>query len=102
METTLHRNSLFQKYNMQDTLARDIKWGLIGGIAGTLGMELVLMGALTAAGMPALTCLSFIGDTVAQLWGAFWDTPCGWCSNVSRCAIPDRCIIRGNLWHNAE
>ena len=71
METTLHRNSLFQTYNMQVTLARDIKWGLIGGLAGTLGMELVLMGALTAVGMPALTCLSFIGDTVAQLWANF-------------------------------
>jgi len=71
METTLHRNSRFQKYNMQVTLARDIKWGLIGGIAGTLVMELVLMGALAAVGMPALTCLSFIGDTVAQLWADF-------------------------------
>jgi protein-S-isoprenylcysteine O-methyltransferase Ste14 len=71
METTLQRNSLFQKYNMQVTLARDIKWGLIGGLAGTLGMELVLMGALTAMGMPAFTCLSFIGDTVAHLIAKF-------------------------------
>jgi len=71
METTLQRNSLFQKYNMQATLARGIKWGLIGGLAGTLGMELVLMGALTAVGMPPLTCLSFIGDTVAHLWANF-------------------------------
>ncbi len=29
------------------------------------------MGALTAVGMPALTCLSFIGDTVAHLWAHF-------------------------------
>ena len=71
METTLLRNSRFQKYNMQVTLARHIKWGLIGGIAGTLIMELVLMGALTAVGMPPLTCLSFIGDTVAHLWAHF-------------------------------
>jgi hypothetical protein len=71
METTLHRNSAFQKYYMQVTLARGVKWGLIGGIAGTLIMELFLMGALTAVGMPALTCLSFIGDTVAQLIAKF-------------------------------
>ena len=71
METTLQRNSLFQKYNMQVTLARGTTLGLIGGIAGTLVMELVLMGALTVVGMPALTCLSFIGDTVAHLIAKF-------------------------------
>ncbi len=69
METALQRNSQVLEYAKQAAFARNIKLGLIGGLAGTLVMELVLMGALTAVGMPALTCLAFIGDTVAQLVG---------------------------------
>jgi protein-S-isoprenylcysteine O-methyltransferase Ste14 len=71
METSLHRNSPALEYNKQAAFARSIKMGLISGLAGTLVMELVLMGALFVVGMPALTCLSFIGDTVAQLVAKF-------------------------------
>jgi hypothetical protein len=71
METAFHRNSQVLEYNKKAAFARSTKLGLIGGIAGSLVMELVLMGALFVAGMPALTCLSFIGDTVAQLVAKF-------------------------------
>ncbi len=53
------------------TLVRDTKLGLFGGLAGTLVMELFLVGALSAVGMPAFTCLSFIGDTIAHLVAKF-------------------------------
>jgi hypothetical protein len=41
---------------------------LIGGLAGTLVMDLVLMGALSALGSPALTCFSIVGSTVARFF----------------------------------
>ncbi len=71
METALQRNYQVLNYHKQASFTRTMKLGFIGGIAGTLVMELVLMGALTAVGMPALTCLSFIGDTVAHLIAKF-------------------------------
>ena len=71
METAHQRNYQVLNYHKQASFTRTMKLGFIGGIAGTLVMELVLMGALTAVGMPALTCLSFIGDTVAHLWAHF-------------------------------
>lgn len=42
--------------------------GAIGGLVGTLVMDLVLMGALSAVGLPALTCFSIVGDTVARFF----------------------------------
>ena len=48
------------------TLARGLAWGLIGGLAGTLVMDIVLMGAMLAVGMPALTCFSVVGSTAAR------------------------------------
>jgi len=43
-------------------------WGLLGGLAGTMVMDLVLMGALSAVGLPALTCFSIVGNTVARFF----------------------------------
>lgn len=40
--------------------------GTIGGLVGTMVMDLVLMGALSAVGLPALTCFSIVGNTVAR------------------------------------
>lgn len=42
--------------------------GAIGGLVGTMVMDLVLMGALSAVGLPALTCFSIVGDTVARFF----------------------------------
>ena len=47
---------------------KSIGWGLIGGLAGTLVMDLVLMGLLSAGGLPPTTCFSIVGDTVAGLF----------------------------------
>jgi hypothetical protein len=47
-------------------LTRGIGWGLVGGLSGTLVMDLILIGALTAAGLPALTCFSIVGNTVGR------------------------------------
>jgi hypothetical protein len=49
------------------TFAKSVAWGTIGGLAGTLAMDLALMAALSAAGLPALTSFSIVGDTVARL-----------------------------------
>jgi len=42
--------------------------GLIGGLSGTMLMDLVLMGVLSALGLPALTCFSIVGNTVARFF----------------------------------
>jgi hypothetical protein len=47
-------------------LARGMGWGLLGGLAGTMVMDLVLMGALSVVGLPALLCFSIVGSTVAR------------------------------------
>jgi len=50
------------------TLARGLGWGLIGGLVGTVVMDLVLMGALSVVGLPALTCFSIVGNTLARFF----------------------------------
>jgi len=65
METTLQGNSLAMRDITHVPLAKGIGWGLVGGLAGTLVMDLILMGALSAAGLPTLTCFSIVGDTIA-------------------------------------
>lgn len=40
-------------------------WGFLGGLVGTLTMDLILMAVLAAFGLPALTCFSIVGNTVA-------------------------------------
>jgi hypothetical protein len=44
------------------------RWGLLGGLVGTLIMDLILMGAFPAAGLPAFTCFSIVGDTGARFF----------------------------------
>jgi hypothetical protein len=46
-------------------LARGIAWGLIGGLVGTIVMDLVLIGMLSAVGLPPVISFSTIGDTAA-------------------------------------
>jgi hypothetical protein len=68
MEKTLQGNLLTWSYNTQAAIARGTGWGLIGGLAGTMVMDLTLMGGLSAAGLPALTCFSIVGDTVGRFF----------------------------------
>jgi hypothetical protein len=70
MDRTLQGYSLEEGHTMCVPLTQFIGWGLIGGLAGTLVMDLVLMGALLAVGLPAFTCFSIVGDTVANFFSA--------------------------------
>jgi hypothetical protein len=47
------------------TLARGLVLGVGGGLVGTIVMDLVLIGMLSAAGLPAVISFSTIGDTAA-------------------------------------
>jgi hypothetical protein len=64
MELTLHNGS----HAREVPLARGIGWGLVGGLAGTLVMDAILMAGLSAAGLSALTCFSIVGNTVAHFF----------------------------------
>jgi hypothetical protein len=68
MEQTLQNTLLTRGHVPQITLAGGMRWGLIAGLAGTMVMDLVLMGTLAAIGLPTLTCFSIVGDTVEQLF----------------------------------
>jgi hypothetical protein len=68
MEKTLEGTSHVTGRNPSDSIWRGFGWGAIGGLAGTLTMDLVLMGALAAIGSPALTCFSIVGNTVARFF----------------------------------
>ncbi len=50
------------------TLAKGMKWGSLGGLAGTMVMDLVLMGTFLSVGLPVFTCFSIVGDTVARFF----------------------------------
>lgn len=50
------------------TIAQGMVVGAVGGLVGTLVMDLVLTGALSAVGLPALTCFSIVGNTVARFF----------------------------------
>jgi hypothetical protein len=64
MELTLQNGSQAREV----PLARGLGWGLFGGLAGTMVMDAILMGALSAIGLSALTCFSIIGNTVARFF----------------------------------
>ena len=54
-----------------DSFIKRLGWGFLGGLAGTLVMDLVLMGALLALGQPAWMCFSIVGDTVSRFFALF-------------------------------
>ena len=54
--------------NPSTSFLKGLGWGTIGGIAGTLAMDLTLMAVLAAFGSPALTCFSIVGDTAAHFF----------------------------------
>jgi hypothetical protein len=49
-------------------LLQGMGWGTIGGVAGTLAMDLTLMAVLAVFGSPVLTCFSIVGNTVAHFF----------------------------------
>ncbi len=66
METTLDNRA--RQHTAGSSLASAIEWGLLGGLAGTIVMDLCLMSAFAVAGLPALTCFSAVGDTMARFF----------------------------------
>ena len=68
MERTLQRITRTADHKSPVSISRGLGWGLLGGLAGTLVMDLVLMGALSALGSPALACFSIVGNTVARFF----------------------------------
>jgi hypothetical protein len=68
MEKTLESTSPLTGRRASTSLWSGLGWGLIGGLAGTLVMDLALMGILAAFGAPALTCFSIVGNTVARFF----------------------------------
>lgn len=68
MERTLQGNRRMTDRIAPISLSRGLGWGLTGGLAGTMLMDLVLMGALSALGLPVLTCFSIVGNTVARFF----------------------------------
>lgn len=68
MDKTFQSNFLTRTQGNPIPLARGMGWGFLGGLAGTLVMDLVLMGAFSALGLPALTCFSIVGNTVSRFF----------------------------------
>jgi hypothetical protein len=68
MEITRQDNSWAKVHATHVSLTRGVGWGLIGGLAGTIAMDIVLMVTLPLAGLPALTCFSIVGKTVASFF----------------------------------
>ncbi len=66
MEKTLERISFEPVHNPADNFMRGLKWGFLGGLAGTLVMDLLLMGSLLVLKQPATLCFSIVGDTVSS------------------------------------
>ncbi len=68
MEKTLEGTSHVTGRATSNSFSMGLGWGVIGGLAGTLVMDLVLMGAFSALGLPALTCFSIVGNTVSRFF----------------------------------
>jgi len=68
MEKTLEGTAHDTARNPSTSFLKGLGWGTIGGIAGTLAMDLTLMAVLAVFGSPALTCFSIVGDTVAHFF----------------------------------
>jgi hypothetical protein len=68
MERTLQGNGQMTGRITPISFSNGLWWGLIGGLAGTIAMDLVLVGGLSALGLPTDTCFLSIGSTVAHFF----------------------------------
>ncbi len=68
MNSSIQRFSLAGGHIQRAPLTRGLSWGSIGGLAGTLMMDSLLMGALLAARIPASFCFSLVGGTMARFF----------------------------------
>jgi hypothetical protein len=68
MVTTLQGNSWTNRRINDAVLERGIHWGLMGGLLGMLVVDLLLMGALSIAGLQPIICFATVGNTVARFF----------------------------------
>jgi hypothetical protein len=68
VENELRIPSINKGQFVNETLLRGARWGLIGVLAGTIAMDLILISALYIIGQPPLACFAIAGDTVARLF----------------------------------
>ena len=54
MEITRQNSSRARVYVAHVSLTKGVGWGLMGGLSGTMVMDLILMVALPVAGLPAI------------------------------------------------
>jgi C_GCAxxG_C_C family probable redox protein len=71
MEKTLEGTSYGIASNTSNSTIKRLGWGFLGGLVGTLVMDVLLMGALLALGQPAWMCFSIVGDTVSRFLAIF-------------------------------
>jgi hypothetical protein len=68
MEKTLEGTSHIIGHGTSDKLLKGLRWGFLGGLMGTLIMDILLMGALLVLRQPATVCFSIVGDTVSRFF----------------------------------
>jgi hypothetical protein len=68
MEKTLEGTSHLTGLAATDYLMKGLGWGILGGLTGTLGMDLLLIAALLVVGQPAVLCFSIVGDTISCIF----------------------------------
>jgi hypothetical protein len=71
MDRTLQGHLLIKGHIKRAPLASGIAWGFLGGLAGTMVMDILLMGALLALRQPAFMCFSIVGETVSRFLAMF-------------------------------
>jgi len=71
MDRTLQGYLLKEGHVKRAPLARGIAWGFLGGLSGTMVMDILLMGALLVLKQPALMCFSIVGNTVSRFLAKF-------------------------------
>lgn len=68
MEKPYETSLIMKGRTTSNRFLKGLRWGLIGGLAGTIVTDLVLMGAFSAFGLPTLTCFMVIGNTFANFF----------------------------------
>jgi hypothetical protein len=71
MHSTLRNRSWMEGRSWSAPLTKGIGWGFLGGLASTLVMDGLLIGALLAFRQSAWMCFSIVGDTVSRFLALF-------------------------------
>lgn len=71
MEKRPEQRTLVSNPSPTQTLWKGLGWGSLGGFAGTLVMDFLLMTIFWALGEPPTLCFSIVGDTVASFAALF-------------------------------